>query len=157
MSRNLIQIVRSKDGCHSVTISKNYLYDDEAKCLAWMLQHSIDEHDEDAAKRRDEWYAKNGDLVVHDGLPVDYSINQTKHILATAEMRNKQEILIEGVWMILTRTDLKDDVHTSSSELYAGSQDDVRRRFIRRVGFGARVKRYAHGTFFSVVDQWSDG
>jgi hypothetical protein len=93
-------------------------------------------------------------VTIVDGYHVDLSVDEARAVLATVPNRlidsphgKEVEIFYKDRWMILGRTDLKDNVCTTrpgraSLEYYTSL-----------IGYGARV--YDSGFF--VIDIWSDG
>ena len=101
-------------------------------------------------------------MLMVDGCPVDLSVDETRAVLEAVPNRlveystasvggtrvgHEVEIFYNGAWMILGRTDLKDNICTShpfraSMEYY--------KSLIR---YGARVTKNG----FFVIDSWSDG
>lgn len=106
--------------------------------------------------------------------PVDYTADEAREILRQADLIHKVEstgpnyfftrevkyskvfIKLNGELMQLSRTDLMDDVCTGHFNLF-DSYEEALAYYMHKVRYGARVKRWPHGTFFAVIDSVSDG
>jgi hypothetical protein len=143
-----------------------FLYDDQwCGMIAALKQAMIDKRAEQQ-RLAAQWLAENGDKREHYGYSVDLSINETKAALAAAPMRwngvenawgykSLAEVLYEGSWRHLCRTDLKDDVCTFGGDDQSSELETLRSHYLKRIGFGARVGK--DGDRFAVVDAFSDG
>lgn len=99
------------------------------------------------------------------GFEVDLSKEDAIAFLHTAQMRFGEwqtswaqhepyrypEVFYKGNWIKLCRTDLKDDVATSSPQ--KASLGECREFYVRKVRYGARTD----DRLFAVVDSISDG
>jgi len=102
-----------------------------------------------------------------EGYPIDLTLEETVDALSVIEARivedddamvaidypwHNCEVLYNGEWLTLSRTDLKDDIGTHINHFGRNPQDVVQEH-IRKCTFGARVGK----KYFSVIDAWSDG
>ena len=103
-----------------------------------------------------------------DGFHVDIPEDEARAIVASADIRIDEgdiwpKIYYNGEWMVLARTDLKDDVCTlgafsSCSMLRLRSADQIRAKVAaaKRI-YGARIHINPDHSTFALIDQWSDG
>lgn len=106
---------------------------------------------------------KAGDLRDYEQhRPVDYNAGEAKYILSNAEGRivnNKHrgyqlEILVDGKWLMVSRTDLHDDVGTTFRIWNEHSSiQEIRNFYFKKIRLGARKNE----KYFCVIDAFSDG
>jgi hypothetical protein len=144
-----------------------FLYEDQwCGMIAALKQAMIDKRAEQQ-RRAAQWLAENSDKREHYGYSVDLSINEAKTALTAAPMRwngaenawgdkRLAEVLYEGSWRHLCRTDLKDDVCTFGGGDESSELETLRSHYLERICFGARVGKDGE-VRFAVVDGFSDG
>ena len=105
-------------------------------------------------------------LRIHFGAAVDLSCAETYDALSGCEAKlvdgdygQRVHIKYRGAWYCLGKTSLLDDVATGIfySEADPGSVRDYVEWLRDAAQFGARIKHYPHGDFFSVVSHCTDG
>ncbi len=92
----------------------------------------------------------------------ELTVEATKELLMSSDLRFRQvpgwgtkaDIKIDDKWLHLCRTDLKDDIRTSSAE-GESSVEEVRKKYLQKIRYGARICD-EHG-YFAVIDSYSDG
>jgi len=118
---------------------------------------------------------RDPDAHEHEGKKVDLSITETLAALedpeavisvrpsmwGTSPMVEYQLcIMFRGEWFELARTDLFDDVCTGGDayKVKTDAREELK-RWRKKVGFGARIKRYPHRPLplLAIVDALSDG
>lgn len=96
--------------------------------------------------------------TVFYGASVDLSPAAVQDVLSGVEARgvgDRVSVRFRGQWWTLSRTDLLDDVCTG--HIISGSAAEIVDFYREKAVFGARLKTYAHGRFFAVVDSHTDG
>jgi NAD(P)-dependent dehydrogenase (short-subunit alcohol dehydrogenase family) len=129
----------------------NSLYPQEAEVLCVALTQLIQERKDRNAGEREEFLRSTKDQKQFFGYAVDLSRKETIAAL-TGESRKKAgriEVLWNGVWTRVYRTDLKDDVGTSSPD--TDSIETYREK--AESCYGARTGKKS----IRVVDAFSDG
>lgn len=121
----------------------------------------IDKISRDKNNKR-EWLDGNGDKTCHFGIKVDLSINDAIRAIKSSKLRtkkvsawncsyNKLQIMFNGKWLNVARTDLFDDVCTGLCE--TKKLAEWKNHYISRVMYGARIKENT----FAVIDSVTDG
>ena len=148
----------------SLTLHKGkdtvFLYDDQWSGIVLAITKAMDDKRIERAQQRERWYLENGDRTVHGGSEVTWSINEARKILNSSPMRwsqdgkHRTEIQVDGKWLYLCRTDLKDDVATYRGDDWETGIEEVRQRYYQGIRYGARL---SENEGFCVVDSFSDG
>jgi hypothetical protein len=103
------------------------------------------------------------------GYSVDWNVDEGYKILSEAPLRKANdsmggyvEIFVNGNWAVLCRTDLMDNVATSSG-YDSGSIEENRTNYLKRIGFGVRYQESTDKCcgkitrLFAVIDSLTDG
>jgi hypothetical protein len=115
------------------------------------------------------WVKANGDKHEHDGFKVDLSFNETRDFLKNCRLHIysrdghwgrsvEAQVLYNGMWWDLCRTDLKDNVATTRGHGGWYGIDKLRELWSQQVRFGTRFNVWDDTRrSFSIIDAWSDG
>lgn len=167
--RNRMYVDMTLDGCMTLHIDKRFLYPGESECFAKCIDAANKEREERVRKAKQQWFEEHKNLREHYGSSVTHSILEARALLSKAPMRLAPasdggepdlQVQIDGEWLNLCRTDLKDDVATHIRGHTSGGVEAARTYYLKHIRYGARVRDPKHGPgakLFAVVDSLSDG
>lgn len=130
-------------------------YQDEAAQFAALINRSLELVKERNALRKKEWMEETQDQTEWHGMKLDMSRREgVKTLQECSRLITGKELRIhyKNKWLRVCRTDLKDDVCTTSS-IDPTTMDEAVKYWTEKIVLGVRLKDDA----FCCVDAYSDG
>jgi hypothetical protein len=133
--------------------------------------------DKEHLNKINQWRNERKDERIHFGVNVDLTIGEAWCAIDTAPIRLNNhirrtgamfkagytyaelpEIFYDNEWWEIARTDLRDDVCTSTCTDNYPEVNELRQRLKDTVSYGARLHRWDDGRrTFAIIDSISDG